>query len=85
MLIRRVRGEPEPWRTNANGPSATLTRREAEVAALAAGGFSDREIAARLFVSVRTVESHLARVYRKLGVGSRTQLAGALAPLGIAG
>jgi DNA-binding CsgD family transcriptional regulator len=84
-LIRRVRGEPEPWSTNGSGPSATLTRREAEVAALAAGGFSDREIAARLFVSVRTVESHLARVYRKLGVGSRTQLAGALAPLGIAG
>jgi DNA-binding CsgD family transcriptional regulator len=84
-LIRRVRDEPVPWLTHAPGSGPTLTRREAEVAGLAAGGFADREIAARLFVSVRTVESHLARVYRKLGVGSRTQLASALAPLGIAG
>jgi DNA-binding CsgD family transcriptional regulator len=62
-----------------------LTRREAEVAELAAGGLADREIAARLFVSVRTVESHLASAYRKLGVESRSQLDDVLAPLEIAG
>jgi DNA-binding CsgD family transcriptional regulator len=62
-----------------------LTRREAEVADLAAGGFADREIAARLFVSVRTVESHLASAYRKLGVVSRIQLSEVLATLGVAG
>jgi DNA-binding CsgD family transcriptional regulator len=49
------------------------------VAGLAAGGLSDREIAARLFVSVRTVESHLANAYRKLGIASRGELEPALA------
>jgi DNA-binding NarL/FixJ family response regulator len=44
------------------------------VAALAAGGLTDRQIAARLVVSVRTVESHLANTYRKLGIASRGEL-----------
>ncbi|MEU4624775.1 LuxR C-terminal-related transcriptional regulator [Actinoplanes sp. NPDC023801] len=51
-----------------------LTVREAEVAGLAASGLTDREISHRLTVSVRTVESHLSRVYRKLGVSSRRAL-----------
>jgi DNA-binding NarL/FixJ family response regulator len=51
-----------------------LTTRETQVAALAAGGMSDREISGRLSLSVRTVESHLARVYHKLGVHSRHEL-----------
>jgi DNA-binding CsgD family transcriptional regulator len=55
-----------------------LTGREREVALLAAGGRSSREIADRLYLSVRTVESHLARVYRKLGIGTRNELAAAL-------
>jgi DNA-binding CsgD family transcriptional regulator len=58
--------------------SDSLTVRESEIAALAADGLTDREIAARLVLSVRTVESHLARVYRKLTVTSRRQLKGAL-------
>jgi DNA-binding NarL/FixJ family response regulator len=45
------------------------------VAELAADGRSNREIAAELFVSERTVEANLTRVYRKLGIRSRTQLA----------
>lgn len=57
-----------------NLASPTLTARENEVAALAATGLPNREIATRLVVSARTVESHLARVYRKLGVGSRREL-----------
>ncbi|MGV3759829.1 MAG: LuxR C-terminal-related transcriptional regulator, partial [Actinomycetota bacterium] len=52
-----------------------LTRREREVAQLAAAGHSAKEIAERLFLSHRTVENHLARAYDKLGVRSRTELA----------
>jgi DNA-binding CsgD family transcriptional regulator len=62
----------------AAGRHPHLSVREEEVATLAAGGLSDRQIAARLIVSVRTVESHLASAYRKLGVASRAHLAGAL-------
>jgi DNA-binding CsgD family transcriptional regulator len=84
-LVRELNGELSVPLTRTTDRGLALTRREAEVAGLAAGGFTDREIAARLFVSVRTVESHLASAYRKLGVGSRTQLTGALAPVGVAG
>ncbi|WP_253767238.1 helix-turn-helix transcriptional regulator [Goodfellowiella coeruleoviolacea] len=52
----------------------TLTGAEHRVAALAAGGASNREIAEALFVTVRTVEVHLTNVYRKLGVTRRTEL-----------
>jgi ATP/maltotriose-dependent transcriptional regulator MalT len=55
-----------------------LTPREREVALLAAGGRTSAEIGARLQLSTRTVDTHLARVYRKLGIGSRADLAGAL-------
>lgn len=51
-----------------------LTHREAEVAHLAADGRSDKEIATLLTLSIRTVQSHLAAAYRKLGVGSRADL-----------
>ncbi|MDJ0319665.1 LuxR C-terminal-related transcriptional regulator [Pseudarthrobacter sp. PS3-L1] len=55
-------------------PTVQLTRRERDVAALAARGFSDKEIAQHLMVSVRTVEGHLYRTYIKLGVRSRDEL-----------
>jgi DNA-binding CsgD family transcriptional regulator len=58
-----------------------LTPRERDIAALAAQGESSKEIADRLFLSVRTVNNHLQSVYSKLGVGGRRQLAGALAGL----
>jgi DNA-binding CsgD family transcriptional regulator len=54
--------------------AAELTPREREVALLAAGGLSSREIADLLVVSVRTVDNHLQRVYRKLGVSRRDDL-----------
>jgi ATP/maltotriose-dependent transcriptional regulator MalT len=52
-----------------------LTPQERQVATLVASGCSNREVSARLFVSVRTVESHLSRIYRKLGLRSRSELA----------
>ncbi|GAB3274095.1 LuxR C-terminal-related transcriptional regulator [Sinomonas notoginsengisoli] len=55
-----------------------LTRREREIVALAVAGLSDREIADRLTVSVRTVEGHLYRAYSKLDVTSREQLTSAM-------
>jgi DNA-binding CsgD family transcriptional regulator len=55
-----------------------LTEREREVATMAARGMSNREIADRLVVSVRTVEGHLYRVGHKLGLGDRGELAALL-------
>lgn len=51
-----------------------LTNREKEVALLVAQGLSNREIADKLCISIKTVESHLTRIYEKLGIRSRTRL-----------
>ena len=65
--------EPEEaWRT---GPRQALTRREAQVAVLAARGLTNRDIAAELYLSVRTVEVHVDHILTKLGFRTRTQLA----------
>jgi DNA-binding CsgD family transcriptional regulator len=58
-----------------------LTNREREIALLAAGGVASKEIAERLFLSSRTVDNHLMRVYAKLGVSGRTELGVALRAL----
>ena len=50
-----------------------ITERELEVLALVASGFSNREIAAQLFVSENTIKTHCARAFDKLGVSRRTQ------------
>ncbi len=55
-----------------------LTHVEQRIADLAAAGQTNREVAAAMFMSVRTVESHLGRIYRKLGIRSRTELAARL-------
>lgn len=55
-----------------------LTAREREVALLAATGAASKEIAAQLYLSARTVDTHLARAYRKLGISGRDQLPAAL-------
>ncbi len=51
-----------------------LTETERRVAELVAEGLSNKEVAGRLFISVRTVEANLSKVFRKLEVGSRTEL-----------
>jgi DNA-binding CsgD family transcriptional regulator len=67
------RSESDPLAAEADGPPQ-LSDAELRVAALAAEGHSNREIANRLFITVSTVEQHLTRVYRKLKVRRRTDL-----------
>jgi DNA-binding CsgD family transcriptional regulator len=58
------------------GPRHTevLTPSEQRVAELAASGMTNREVAAALYISPKTVESNLARIYRKFGIRSRAEL-----------
>ncbi|WP_344422945.1 ATP-binding protein [Pseudonocardia ailaonensis] len=72
----RATGE-RGWRP-ARNPREQLSPQETQIAELAAQGLSNREIGQRLFLSHRTVGSHLYRIFPKLGVTSRTQLAGTL-------
>jgi predicted ATPase/class 3 adenylate cyclase/DNA-binding CsgD family transcriptional regulator len=68
---RRGRGE----RKRASSGWASLTRAELDVVKLVSEGLGNKDVAARLFVSPRTVQAHLTHVYTKLGLTSRVQLA----------
>jgi predicted ATPase/DNA-binding CsgD family transcriptional regulator len=58
-----------------NADLGPLSRREREVAAMVAGGMTNKEIAQRLFIAERTAEGHVERIRNKLGVRSRTEVA----------
>src|SRR4029079_18728326 len=68
---QRGRGE----RKRPSSGWASLTPAELDVVRLVSEGLGNKDIATRLFVSPRTVQSHLTRVYTKLGMSSRVQLA----------
>jgi predicted ATPase/DNA-binding CsgD family transcriptional regulator len=61
-----------------SAPKTTLSARQAEIADLIAGGKSNREIAETLFLSERTVETHVTAIFNKLNVRSRTELVAAV-------
>jgi DNA-binding CsgD family transcriptional regulator len=77
-----ARTDDELRRIGGRAPRAAgLTSTEERVAELAADGLTNREIAARLFLSVNTVQAYLKRIYRELDVRSRTELARAIQPV----
>lgn len=71
-------GQLGHWVPRRSSRPPSLSRREYEIATLAAAGLSSRVIAERLHLSSRTVEAHISRVFIKLGINRRHQLAGAL-------
>jgi len=73
-----ARADSELQRVPVRRAPDELSATELQIAELAAAGLSNREIARQVFVSRKTVESNLARVYRKLGISSRAQLERAL-------
>jgi DNA-binding CsgD family transcriptional regulator len=76
---RRIR--PVLENLPAPGATAPLTRQETRVARLAAAGHTNRQIAEKLSLTLRTVEFHLSGVYRKLGISGRRELSAVLAAL----
>ncbi|MEV1018621.1 helix-turn-helix transcriptional regulator, partial [Micromonospora sp. NPDC049730] len=77
---RAVRGAAGVWGGPPDLPAARLlTGQQLRIARLVAEGATNREIAARMFLSTRTVDHHLRNVFHRLGIRSRTELARAFA------
>ncbi len=77
-IVDYVTGAPRPApaaRATAPVTDGPLSRRELEVAGLVADGATNAQVASRLFISERTVESHMASIFNKLGVDTRLQVA----------
>lgn len=66
--------DPSKYGASADDPLTELSEAERRVATLAANGYTNRQIAGRLHLTMSTVEQHLTRVYRKLNIRSRTNL-----------
>jgi len=84
-LARRARIAPLPAPAPADAGAASgmlLTQRETDVLALLAEGLTNREIGARLFISEKTVGTHIGHIYDKLGVHSRVEAAGRARTIG---
>jgi DNA-binding CsgD family transcriptional regulator len=75
---RELAATGETARSRTDQTRGMLTPQEAQIARLARDGLSNRDIGAQLFISPRTVEYHLHKVFAKLGISSRNQLEGAL-------
>ena len=74
----RTAGERRARKRTVSMSLTELTAQEAQVAKLACEGLSNPEIGARLYISSRTAEYHLSKVFTKLNITSRVQLEGAL-------
>lgn len=72
---QELRASGETARRGANLVATDLTAQETQIAGLVRQGMSNKDVAARLFISPRTVDFHLRNVYTKLGISSRTELA----------
>jgi predicted ATPase/DNA-binding CsgD family transcriptional regulator len=75
LAVARGEEPPAPTGDGAGTEARPLTRRERQIAGLVADGLGNREIAEQLYLSKRTVDSHLEHIFTKLGFTSRTQLA----------
>ena len=75
IVMRKVMDhlKPSAAKPDQGRPSELLSERETEVLKLAARGMSNKDIAEKLFISVRTVQAHLRSIFNKLGVGSRSE------------
>ena len=82
---RELLATGETVRKRTTDASSVLTAQETQIARLARDGRTNPEIGAQLFLSSRTVEWHLRKIFAKLGIGSRRELQAALAQLGQGG